>query len=453
MKCRINEKLCKVYILVLIFAGFLIDSNFSISSINSNKNSKLNRNKIINALKPTSFLSSKEEMDPNEYDDLNMFVDLDEMKEFETPKSEINNKITVKEAINKDVQQKVKINNEVDRDIKGKTKPIENNVDNKIQEKKEETKKVEPKEKIEKKKKLEEKPVGDTKIQNKIEPKKNDNVAVENKAKITMDKVNDQKLETKNKSQITKENVNIKEIVNNSIKKTDDLPSNNNNNLNATINATINAKPQNKNMYAYNMRFKARTVEESPEKKKIVKESPKKEETKSNNNVSKEIKKPIDTNEQLKTTKSKSNDENKASGGWLSLLEKHSSEIKSNKNIMEDRKYSNYKKIEPESAPVAPTGVENMKLFSQLDPDFVQNLIKMQNDPKIKVLMNSGNLTEENTLSATDMNNENTNIKLTTETKNLKERINKNLIKNYYKPEALDISKITYLNNIISNVK
>jgi hypothetical protein len=156
---------------------------------------------------------------------------------------------------------------------------------------------------------------------------------------------------------------------------------------------------------------------------------------------------------------------------------------------------------------------EDKKLFSELDPNFVKNLLKMQNDPNIKKLLTSSgvanlkNQNEENISKNSPSfsirkisheNNENSenslnslnepnfmqlsdsNIQFDAPSQDnsfihsmpmpmprqsqqsfnpmrfiqkSKEKINKSQIRNYYKPEELDMSKLVYINDLINKVR
>ncbi len=132
---------------------------------------------------------------------------------------------------------------------------------------------------------------------------------------------------------------------------------------------------------------------------------------------------------------------------------------------------------------------EDKKLFSELDPNFVKNLIKMQNDPNIKkFLTNAGavnislaNLSKSNdsvvsdspirkvvkeevkipalTPAPTQTTQNNSNVKDNTPIfdpisflQKSKEKISRSQVKSFYKPEELDMSKLIYLNDLISKV-
>jgi hypothetical protein len=97
---------------------------------------------------------------------------------------------------------------------------------------------------------------------------------------------------------------------------------------------------------------------------------------------------------------------------------------------------------------------ENSKLFSELDPNFVKNLLKIQNDPTIKNLINN----KPSTYSENQSFLENNNLSINSSANNyptnfrFKEKVPKTMIKNYYKPEELDMSKVNYINESISKV-
>lgn len=100
---------------------------------------------------------------------------------------------------------------------------------------------------------------------------------------------------------------------------------------------------------------------------------------------------------------------------------------------------------------------ENDKLFTQLDPKFVQNLLKVQNDPNLKSLLSGGSfLNNQNYPKFIEIPNKvedkNENIQQIPKTLNTKEKINKNNLKNYYKPEELDMSNLTYINDLLKKV-
>jgi hypothetical protein len=100
--------------------------------------------------------------------------------------------------------------------------------------------------------------------------------------------------------------------------------------------------------------------------------------------------------------------------------------------------------------------VEKNKLFSQLDSSFVKNLIKMQNDPNLKNLLSGNNQisNKSNEMKYNKPSNDKVIIESSVNAflSNNKEKINKNLLKNYYKPEELDLSKITSTNDLLRKV-
>ena len=124
--------------------------------------------------------------------------------------------------------------------------------------------------------------------------------------------------------------------------------------------------------------------------------------------------------------------------------------------VIEISKANTNKRFELSNNISATNAMEKDKLYSQLDTAFVKNLIKIQNDPTMKNLLYGGNQLSN---KIDDLKyNKSTNDKIIRESSinavisNNKEKINKNIIKNYYKPDELDLTKISYTNDLIRKV-
>lgn len=97
---------------------------------------------------------------------------------------------------------------------------------------------------------------------------------------------------------------------------------------------------------------------------------------------------------------------------------------------------------------------EGNKLISQLDPMFIEKLIKIQKDPTIKQILSSNTRPSEVVTEISNSPDQPT-LGPTPQyiTSQTREKINQSELLNFYKPEELDTSKIKYLDGLVSNLR
>jgi hypothetical protein len=100
---------------------------------------------------------------------------------------------------------------------------------------------------------------------------------------------------------------------------------------------------------------------------------------------------------------------------------------------------------------------ENKKLISELKPDFLQKLVDMQNNVNINnIFTGQQQMQFKQKETFTDQSENEPLIKLNQQnpikTVKQKEKLNKNEIKDSFKPDELDMSKLSYLNELINKV-
>jgi hypothetical protein len=556
MKCKIANNISSHKFSLSLLFLVVISVNFSSAFANN-----LQKNKI--EKKFSSFLSANdtsENMDA--LDDLSMFADMDNLDELEKVAENLKSKISGKGEDEKGKTngkeekvffEKKKENLNLEKDVK---KIDDKNV--------EEDERIVLKDFTTKKSKNEQKVMEENKINNSSnskpqkQNKKADNVnnskthpsssaPKSKKYAIIKSKPDYKKMYSKSKSE-PKSNVNL-----NSNAKTKPIVNNIKKNPNANLSDNASKKEEKKSLNKISEKKvsnnnKSQSDDSSNKKKssplkikinppvsvKKIEESNKQKETELNE------KKSVMRDSQLDTTTTIST--NKPNTNWISILDKtikknenknkkentnpsfsnqdsgienitedfesDSSSSLKNKFIKPENKYNPNPNNVHKNTEVSLPKEEDKKLFSELDPNFVKNLLKMQNDPNIKKLLTSAggvnlkNQNEENISKNSPSfsirkisheNNENSDNSLNEPNfmqlsdsnipfdvpsqdnsfihsmpmpmqsqqsfnpmrfiQKSKEKINKSQIRNYYKPEELDMSKLVYINDLINKVK